>query len=179
MDQMEPLERLLAATAHGDAAAFARLYACCAAPLYGMLLRLLGRREWAEHTLLQTFLRVWRQTDRYAPERGPPLQWLQALARYQALETLRAVRGRTGAAGAPGVLPEEPRPQFAVAAPIESLPEPLRGISAQSRGALMLALRDGYTHTELANAQRRSPAQVRRELRAALARLRATFAAAD
>src|SRR5690349_10267950 len=88
----DPLEGLLAAVARGDRSAFAELYAATSAQLLALLLRMLQRRDWAEEALQDCYVRIWQKSDSYSPERGAPMAWLATIARYRALDLLRARR---------------------------------------------------------------------------------------
>jgi len=88
----ERLTQLLAAISGGDQRAFAQLYESCSSHLFGLLLRILQRRDWAEEALQDCFLKVWQKSETYEPSRGAPLTWLSTIARYRALDLLRMKR---------------------------------------------------------------------------------------
>jgi RNA polymerase sigma-70 factor (ECF subfamily) len=80
---------LLAATAKGDEAAFARLYAATRAKLYGVVLRILRREDLADEVMQETFLRVWHSAGQFDPLRASPITWMVAIARNRAIDLLR------------------------------------------------------------------------------------------
>ena len=87
----QQLAQLLAAVACGDAAAFEQLYAATSTKLYGIVFRLVGRRDLAEEVLQDAYLRIWQHAARFDPNRGSPITWMAAIARNRALdETSRA-----------------------------------------------------------------------------------------
>jgi RNA polymerase sigma-70 factor (ECF subfamily) len=154
----EPLEPLLAAVARGDQAAFAELYALTSPRLFAVLLRILKRNDWAEDALQDCYMRVWRRSESYAPDRGAPLAWLVTIARYRALDVLRA-RGHQPGDAEPEDITElplvdaGPRPEDHAqqSEGLERLRDCLRGLSDEQRRSVLLAYYEGYTHSELAD----------------------------
>src|SRR3546814_1334382 len=86
------LMRLLADTAEGNQRAFRELYEATSSHLFGVLVRILNRRDWAEEALQDCYLKVWQKAEQYAPEKGAPLTWMMTIARYRALDLLRMKR---------------------------------------------------------------------------------------
>src|SRR3546814_12822055 len=86
------LMRLLADTAEGNQRAFRELYEATSSHLFGVLVRILNRRDWAEEALQDCYLKVWQKAEQYAPEKGAPLTWMMTNARYRALDLLRMMR---------------------------------------------------------------------------------------
>lgn len=72
-----------------EEAALKQLYERCSGKLYGLALRVTGRREWAEDALQETFLQVWKTAADYRASLSPPLAWLGLIARSRALDQLR------------------------------------------------------------------------------------------
>src|ERR1700753_2731286 len=80
---------LLGAVAHGDEAAFERLYAATRAKLYGVLLRILGRPALAEEVMQETYLKVWTMADQFDPAIASPITWMVAMARNRSIDIFR------------------------------------------------------------------------------------------
>jgi RNA polymerase sigma-70 factor, ECF subfamily len=57
--------------------------------VWGLLRRMLGESGEAEEVLQEAFLQVWRDADRFDPERASPRGWLLLIARSRALDRLR------------------------------------------------------------------------------------------
>ncbi|MBL6749339.1 MAG: sigma-70 family RNA polymerase sigma factor [Nevskia sp.] len=175
----ERLTELLAAVRRGDEQAFAELYRCCSAHLYALLLRILQRRDWAEEALQDSFLKIWQKSETYEPARGAPLTWLLTIARYRALDLLRAKRPEVE-------MPEEgEEPPLSMADPTQDplmraqetegvgrLTDCLRGLQEEQRRSLLLAYYEGYTHQELARVLRAPLGTVKSWVRRGLSRLR-------
>ena len=80
---------LLDRVAARDEAALRQLYDATAAKLYGLALRVVGKPEWAEDCLQETFLQVWRSAADYRASLSPPMAWLGMLVRSRSLDLLR------------------------------------------------------------------------------------------
>lgn len=72
-----------------DEAALKSLYDHTAGKLFGLALRVTGRREWAEDALQETFLQVWKTATDYRASLSPPMAWLGLIVRSRALDQLR------------------------------------------------------------------------------------------
>ena len=158
MTDAPDLAPLLAATARGDQAAFARLYAQSSPHLLALLVRMLKRMDWAEEALQDCYMRIWRRSDSYQPDRGAPMAWLMTIARYRALDVLRARRPELIEAetpeGAPSLLERADEGQRPDAGAVEQedlrrLGDCMTRLSDDERRSVLLAYYEGYTHTEL------------------------------
>lgn len=67
----------------------AQLHERYAGPLYVFALRLVGDRQSAEEVVQDTLLRVWRNGDRFDPDRGSLDTWVFTIARNCATDMLR------------------------------------------------------------------------------------------
>ena len=79
----------LAGCARGDAAALENLYQALSPQLFGLLMRILQRRDLAEEALQDTFVNVWRKASEYRASRGKVTTWVMTIARYRAFDILR------------------------------------------------------------------------------------------
>lgn len=85
----DDLVRLLARVAQRDRDAFARLYAASSAKLYGVILRILRRRDLADEILQEVYVKIWEHAGSYVPGRASPVSWMAAIARNRALDEVR------------------------------------------------------------------------------------------
>ncbi|HEY0915570.1 MAG TPA: sigma-70 family RNA polymerase sigma factor [Solimonas sp.] len=183
MARTEPadnLESLLRATAGGDALAFRRLYEASSPHLFGLLMRMLQRRDWAEEALQDCYIKIWQKADTYAPEKGQPLTWLMTVARYRALDLLRVRRPEvempeeedappmTFADGAA----EDPQLRAVEREGIRRLNDCMTGLAPEQRRSVLLAYYEGYTHQELAASLKAPLGTVKSWVRRGLQRLR-------
>ena len=173
------LVQLLAATARGDQHAFRQLYSTASPHLFGLLLRILRRRDWAEEALQDCFLKVWQKAETYAPEKGAPLTWLMTVARYRALDLLRARRPEVE-------MPEEGEEEPMSMADTAQSPEDgameqegigrldncMKGLQDEQRRSVLLAYYEGYTHQELAERMKAPLGTVKSWVRRGLSKLR-------
>ncbi len=82
----------LARTARGDRDAFAKLYAATSAKLFGIILRILNRRDIAEEVLQEVYVRIWQKAGDFDATRASPISWMAAIARNRALDEVRRVK---------------------------------------------------------------------------------------
>ena len=138
-------EDLLARVAGGDAEAFTILYGRFERPVFGVLLRLAGRRALAEEWLQETFTRVWRAAATHDRSRGAVRSWIFAIALNTARRQMSRLSSRAahvplddpglglrdGAAPGEGQIAERldaVRRREAVAGALAELPEFLREV---------------------------------------------------
>lgn len=153
------LAALLAATASGDEGAFAKLYALSSPKLYAIVVRLLKRRDWAEEALQDVYVRIWQKAETYSPERGVAMAWLATIARYRALDVLRAKRPEIGesdldenqSALVEGVeSSQSPEDEAVEGTELDRLDNCLKELPDEQRKIVMLSYYEGFTHSELA-----------------------------
>ena len=80
---------LLDRVALGEHAALRSLYERTSGKLYGLALRVVGHRDWAEDVLQDSFLYAWRSASSYRESLSPPLAWLGLIVRSRGLDLLR------------------------------------------------------------------------------------------
>jgi RNA polymerase sigma-70 factor (ECF subfamily) len=179
MADSEQFASWLTATADGDQLAFRRLYESCAPHLYAILLRILKRQDWAEEALQDAFLRVWRKSETYAPDKGSPLAWLSSIARYRALDLLRMKRPEVEMpeeGEAPNMFwadpAQDPLGHAVESEGVRQLQGCLKTLQAEQQRSVLLAYYEGYTHDELARVMKAPLGTVKSWVRRGLLRLR-------
>lgn len=179
--QDDALVDLLAGVAGGDRAAFAELYALTSARLFAVLLRILKRTDWAEEALQDSYVRIWRRSESYAEDRGAPMAWLTTIARYRALDLLRARRTEPSELVADDGWPELESRADGAALPDEAaanaqglgqLQDCLDTLADEPRRSVLLAYYEGYTHSELAQRMQAPLGTVKSWVRRGLQQLR-------
>lgn len=140
----------LAAVARGDEAALRRVWDRAAPMLLGMCLKVLRRRDLAEDTLQDVFVRIWQKAGTYDRAMGEPLAWMAVLTRNAALDRLRRQR-READRLAPLAEPDAAGWVAFDDAPPE-VGKYLEMLDENARKALLLAYWGGLTHSELARA---------------------------
>jgi len=88
-------EDLLERVARGETEAFTVLYRRYERPVFGVLLRLAGRRALAEEWLQETFTRAWRAAATHDRSRGAVRSWIYAIALNTARRQMSRLSSRT------------------------------------------------------------------------------------
>lgn len=83
------LMALLDRIAARDEAALKALYDLVSSKLYGLAMRVLGKSEWAEDALQDSFLYIWRAAPDYRASLSPPMAWMGLVVRSRSLDLLR------------------------------------------------------------------------------------------
>ncbi|WP_417678305.1 sigma-70 family RNA polymerase sigma factor [Roseibium sp.] len=175
-DAKADLEHLLARISGGDRAAFQNLYSATSAKLFGIILRILKDRDSASEVLQETYLKIWRNADRYEAASGRPVTWMAAIARNTAIDVLRQRRERPLDVSDDGDDPLEriADERYAKVDPVHR--ETLRGclgeLEEALRGCVVQAYCDGYSREELAKAYDMPQATIKTWLRRGLMRLK-------
>src|SRR6476661_9475202 len=168
---VEALER----TARGDKAAFRLVYEATSLKLYGIVVRILGRRDLADEILQEVYVRVWQRAGDFNTSSGSPITWLAAIARNLALDEARRKTARS-IEDFPEVLqlPSDDDPL----ATLERSEDYLRlracldGLEPDKKEIVLLVYYYGMTREEIANRVDRPVATVKTWLRRSLAQLR-------
>ncbi len=85
---MDLLDRIAAQ----DEPALRSLYEATSSRLYGLALRILRHKDWAEDVLQDSYLHIWRSASGYRGTLSPPLAWMGLVVRSRALDFLRRRR---------------------------------------------------------------------------------------
>ncbi|SOY48912.1 RNA polymerase sigma factor, sigma-24 [Cupriavidus taiwanensis] len=175
------LEGLLQAVAVGERQALRALYDLTATKLFGLALRITGRRDWAEDVVQESFVSIWHHAGDYRPQVAAPMTWMTAIVRNRALDCLR----RAAAARVPQTAePEQDLAEWLAdeaAGPAElaeasqqarALNRCLQRLEQPQRQAIMLAYLQDLSHAELAERLRAPLGTVKSWIRRGLERLR-------
>lgn len=169
-DEQEELESLLARTAMADRAAFHALYGATSPRVYGVLVAMLRDEEIAQDVLQDTYVKVWGRAGEYHADRGQVLSWIIAIARYRALDLLRASKRRSSFEQQAGEALSLALPQADAFS--ELLKECLERLADIQRRSILYAFVHGYTHEELAEREATPVGTVKSRIRRGLQRLR-------
>ena len=187
------LQLLIANAARGDHTAFCLIYERTHAHLFGVALRMLGKRHAAEEALQEAYVSIWKNTASYRSEvEGQPIQamtWLIAIVRNKALDALR-VRNRTRTTSfedflstTPDTLEEHSDQTPSAlqllerAAQAISIEQCLSVLNGSHRQCLALAYYQGMSHTEVAEQMDAPLGSVRAWIRRGLEKLKGCLAA--
>ena len=148
-------EELVERVSHGDARAFEAIFDRHSKVAYSLAYRITGDRVSADDVVQEAFLSLWRQSERFRPERGSLRSWLLSVVHNRAIDQVRRalVHDRRRA---PGDDVEERR------APERTDEEAIRrdeartvqaamaGLPADQVRVLELAYFGGFTHSQIA-----------------------------
>lgn len=173
------LRLLLERIAAGDANALTALYDETSHYLYAVLLRMLRDREQADEALQDSYIRIWRRSSTYSPDRGDAAAWLVGIARYRAIDVVRsrqshARRLETHASDLrdAAVPPRSPEFDAIVLTDIDRLSRCLDVLDEAQRSCLLLSFYEGYSNQALADHLGLPLGTVKARIRRALVRLR-------
>lgn len=140
-------------------AALRELYDLTSSKLYGVALRVVGNRDWAEDVLQDAYLNIWRIATDYRAALSPPMAWMGVIVRSRALDFLRRrasqrvdVTLELDDAMADTVAGDSPNPMDSSGASeqAQALHECLRKLEARQREVVSLAYLRDLSHSELA-----------------------------
>lgn len=87
--QDNQLVALLDRVASAEESALRELYELTSSKLYGVAVRVVTNREWAEDVLQEAFITIWRIAGDYKASLSPPMAWLGLVVRSRGLDFLR------------------------------------------------------------------------------------------
>jgi RNA polymerase sigma-70 factor, ECF subfamily len=172
----DDLIRLLQRCAARDRAAFDDLYSATSSKLYGVVFRILNRRDVADDVLQEAFVKIWERAGAFDPGRGAAITWMATIARHTALDQVRRVTP-VSIEDRPDVLEmpsDEPSP-LALLQKSENagqLRRCLDGLEPEKRDLVMLAYMQGYSREELAQKFNRPVPTIKTWLHRSLAQLK-------
>lgn len=167
---------LLQRVGANDRAAFGELYSATSAKLYGIVLRILKRRDIADEILQDVYVRIWEHAADFQPGRASPITWMATIARNRALDQVRKA--------VPVSIEDMPEgfdPASNDPLPLESLTASqdgqrlnrcLDGLEAEKREIVVLAYLDGLSREELSNRFGKPVATIKTWLHRSLAQLK-------
>ena len=184
------LAELLAQCALRNQRAFAELYGLTSAKLFGVALRILRRRDWAEEVLQECYVSVWNHAGDYAVQRSAPLTWMTSIVRNRSLDWLR--RPQHEATGeeydiaveawqddSPGPLERlaasneaAALERLAASSEAAALARCLQQLEGKQRQSIMLAFFHGLSHSEVAGHMKQPLGTVKTWVRRGLERLK-------
>jgi RNA polymerase sigma-70 factor (ECF subfamily) len=171
------LEELLQRCAARDAAALRELYEHTASQLLAVLLRILHTRAAAEDALQDVFIRIWQQAGQYEEFKGRAISWMVSIARYRAIDLVRAARPMVvlevaELAGAEQLQVEGPADRAEFGATRAALQRCLELLAQAQRHCVQLAYQHGMTQEQIAQQENQPLGTVKTWIRRGLQSLR-------
>lgn len=171
------LDGLLARVAAGDQTAFEQVYDRLAAPVMGVVRRVLRDPAQSEEVTQEVMVEVWRTAARYDPARGTVAAWALTMAHRRAVDRVRSAQAagdRDVKAAQLDVVPafDEVSEEVEASFEREEVRQALSVLSEVQREAVRLAYYGGFTHREVAELLDVPLGTVKTRLRDGLVRLR-------
>jgi RNA polymerase sigma-70 factor, ECF subfamily len=171
------LDGLLTLAGRGDQAAFEAVYDRVAAPVFGLIRRVLRDSAQSEEVAQETLLEVWRTSARFDPVRGSAVTWVMTIAHRRAVDRVRSERAaaqrEARAASAAATVPvDEVAEAVESSLEAERVSRCLDGLTALQRESITLAYYAGYSYPQVASALGVALGTVKTRIRDGLKRLR-------
>ncbi len=80
---------LIDRVAMADESALRELYEMTSSKLYGVAVRVVSNKSWAEDVLQEAFINIWRIAGDYKASLSPPMAWMCLIVRSRGLDFLR------------------------------------------------------------------------------------------
>jgi RNA polymerase sigma-70 factor (ECF subfamily) len=171
------LDGLLTLVGRRDQAAFEAVYDRVAAPVFGLIRRVLRDSAQSEEVAQETLLEVWRTAERFDRARGPALTWVMTIAHRRAVDRVRseaaaAQREARAASAAVPVHTDEVAEAVESSLEAEWVSRCLDGLTDLQRESITLAYYSGYSYPQVAAALGVALGTVKTRIRDGLKRLR-------
>ncbi|MGP4023524.1 ECF RNA polymerase sigma factor SigK [Actinomadura sp. 3N407] len=170
-------DMLLHRTARGDERAFELLYDVVAAPVHGLVRRVVRDPAMSEEVTQEVMIEVWRSAARYDPQRGGALAWIMTIAHRRAVDRVRreqAAGEREARAARQGAGADHDPVSERVEARLEHerVRRCLGALTHLQRETVTLAYYGGHSYREVAALVGAPPNTVRTRMRDGIIRLR-------
>ena len=175
--ELDADQRLMQSFAARNPDAADTLYQRFAGRIYGLGLVMLGNEAAAQDLVQDTFVKLWRNADRYDRSRGKLETWVLLIARSLAIDAIRrrVLEVRTlESADRPTEVDQGPGPdERAVTVDLtDRARRAMSSLPAEQRAALELAYLGGKTSAEISDLEGIPVGTAKTRIRAALLRLR-------
>jgi RNA polymerase sigma-70 factor (ECF subfamily) len=177
------LRAWLHGAAQRDRTAFRALYDASSPRLYGLALRILGRRELAEEVLQESFVAIWHHALDYQSGLSAPMTWMTTIVRNRAFDVLRRSRSE-GVADADGdalaSLPDlapTPAERMQMSSEAQALADCMAALEEKHREVVGMAFFHDLSHSDVADKLTLPLGTVKTWIRRSLARLHACLSA--
>jgi RNA polymerase sigma-70 factor (ECF subfamily) len=175
--------RLVTSIARYSEVALAEVYRRHGRAVYGLARRVLHDATEAEDVTQEVFLRLWRQPDRFDPDRGSLRSFLLAQAHGRAVDAVRSLSSRrqreareARRTAQAGYDMQHEAWDLALA---DQVAHAMHELSGDERQAIELAYFEGRTYREVARLLEQPEGTVKSRIRTGMRRMRAALADAD
>ena len=170
------LSDLLARVAARDREAFSAVYKATSGKLWGIVVRILPRKDVAEDVLQDVYVRIWERAVSFDPAKASPITWMATIARNRAIDEVRR-KSPVSIEDTPESLEVEedipsPLDNAQMSEDLRRLQQCLQGLDAERRVIVLLAYYNGLCRDELAKRFSHPVATIKTWLHRSLAQLR-------
>ena len=149
------LVQLMTLASRGHEDAFAELYDLTSRRIYAVIVRILRSPDHAAEVTQEVYVEVWRQSARYAAEKGSVLAWMTTMAHRRAVDRVRSVTSEVARDERYAVQGTEREVDHVWDGVEQKLDEErvrkgMASLTAIQREALTLAYFGGYTQSQVA-----------------------------
>jgi RNA polymerase sigma-70 factor, ECF subfamily len=169
------LDTLLTMVARGDQGAFETVYDRLAAPVYGLIRRVVRDPAQSEEVAQEVLLEVWRTASRFDPARGSAATWALTIAHRRAIDRVRsetAAAEREQRSAASPVAVDEVAETVEATLEAERVRRCLDGLTQLQRESITLAYYGGYSYPQVAALLSTALGTIKTRIRDGLTRLR-------
>ena len=178
------LRAWLHGAAHRDRAAFQALYEASSPRLYGLALRILGRRELAEEVLQESFVAIWHHALDYESALSAPMTWMTTIVRNRAFDVLRRSRHEGeadafehDALASLADMAATPAERMQMSSEAQALADCMAALEEKHREVVGMAFFHDLSHSDVAEKLTLPLGTVKTWIRRSLARLHACLSA--
>lgn len=174
----ETLEDVIGRVARGDREAFDQVYKQLAAPVYGLIRRVLRDPAQSEEVAQEVLVEMWRTAARFDREKGSVRTWAMTLAHRRAVDRVRSEQAAADRELRVGRQAPVASAEDDVAETVEARLDQQRvrhclgALTELQRESVRLAYYVGYTYREVAEVLGSPLGTVKTRLRDGLIRLR-------
>ena len=172
--------RLVTSIARYSEVALAEVYRRHGRAVYGLARRVLNDATEAEDVTQEVFLRLWRQPDRFDPDRGSLRSFLLAQAHGRAVDAVRSSSSRRQREAREAV--RTARADYDMQHEVwdlalaDQVANAMNELSGDERQAIELAYFDGHTYREVARLLEQPEGTIKSRIRTGMRRMRASLA---
>jgi RNA polymerase sigma-70 factor, ECF subfamily len=153
--QAARLVSLISRAARGHEDAFAELYDQTSDRIYGVIVRVIRSPELAKEVTQEVYVEIWRQSGRYAKERGSVMAWMTTVAHRRAVDRVRSESSDVARDQKYAQLSAEREVDkvwdgVEQRIDVERVRKGMASLTEIQREALTLAYFGGYTHAQVA-----------------------------
>jgi RNA polymerase sigma-70 factor (ECF subfamily) len=175
------LRAWLHASARRDRLAFRSLYEASSPRLYGLALRILGRRELAEEVVQESFVAIWHHASEYESALSAPMTWMTTIVRNRAFDQLRRTRHDAGmdadALESLADLAATPADRLQMSSEAQALADCMAALEEKHREAVGMAFFHDLSHSDVAQKLALPLGTVKTWIRRSLLRLHSCLSA--